>query len=287
MQADYITYRDESPIYTDVNSLYLPAARQYRKAFKTEKPVARATVYATALGIYELHLNGQKLGDAYFAPGWTDYRQRAYYNSYDVTKQIATGDNAIAAWVADGWYSGYVGFGLLTGMGTEKTGRAIYGKTPALMAQLVIEYTDGSQQVVGTDPSWKVTGDGPILEADLLMGEAYDARKEMPGWSSAGFDDSAWEQAIKAKDTTPIQATFYEFNNPTPENPTVHMAGKPRDLGFKRPKLEAFPGVPVRVTQEIKAKAIHKRGDHHYIIDLGQNFAGNIRLKVTGPAGSE
>ncbi len=80
-----------------------------------------------------------------FAPGWTDYRQRAYYNTYDVTDLVQPGENAIGAWVADGWYSGYVGFGLLTGIGTEKIGRYTYGKTPAVMAQLEIEYDDGSR----------------------------------------------------------------------------------------------------------------------------------------------
>ena len=95
--------------------------------------------------------------------------------------------------MADGWYSGYLGFGLLTGMGTEKMGRWVYGKTPALMAQLEIEYTDGTRDTVVTDSSWKVTGDGPIREADLLMGEAYDARKALKGWTSPAYDDSKWD----------------------------------------------------------------------------------------------
>ena len=131
--------------------MFLPPARQYRKEFTATKQVRRATIYATALGIYELHLNGQRVGDAYFSPGWTNYRQRAYYNSFDVTDLVSAGQNAIGAWVADGWYSGYVGFGLLTGMGTEKCGRSNYGKTPTVMAQLEIEYTDGSQETIGTD----------------------------------------------------------------------------------------------------------------------------------------
>ena len=95
--------------------------------------------------------------------------------------------------MADGWYSGYIGFGLLTGIGTEAIGRYTYGKTPALQAQLEIEYADGSRQVVATDASWKVTGAGPIQEGDFLMGESYDARQEMHGWAEAGFDDSRWD----------------------------------------------------------------------------------------------
>ena len=283
--ADYVSFRDETPISKDVANLHLPAARQYRKEFDSSKEVKRATIYSTALGIYELHLNGQKVGDALFAPGWTDYRQRAYYNTYDVTDLIQQGDNAIGAWVADGWYSGYVGFGLLTGMGTEKTGRATYGKTPSLMAQLEIEYSDGTREVVGTDSTWKVTGDGPIQEADLLMGEAYDARKEMPGWSAPGFDDSAWESAILAKDNGNPKATFYQRRNPTKPGQGVQNLGAQMDFGFKRPKLEAFPGVPVRVIEEMPAKTVTQREPGTFMFDLGQNFAGTIRLKIKGPAG--
>ena len=81
-------------------------------------------------------------------PGWTDYHQRAYYQTYDVTPLVKQGANALGAWVADGWYAGYIGFGLLTKMGTEGIGRYTYGKTPALMAQLEIEYADGSRETV-------------------------------------------------------------------------------------------------------------------------------------------
>lgn len=121
--ADYISFRDLTPVWKDTTNLFLPPARMYRKGFVAPRTVKRATIYATALGIYELYLNGQRVGDARFAPGWTDYHQRAYYNTYDVTALVKRGDNAFGAWVADGWYSGYLGFGLLTGTGTEKLGR--------------------------------------------------------------------------------------------------------------------------------------------------------------------
>lgn len=285
--AEYISYDDKEPIYTDTETLYLPAARQYRKEFHASNPIVRATVYATALGIYELHLNGQRVSDALFAPGWTDYRQRAYYNTYDVTQMVQSGDNALGAWVADGWYSGYVGFGLLTGMGTEKTGRATYGKTPSVMAQLEIEYADGSRQVVGTDSTWKVTGNGPIQEADLLMGEAYDARKEMPGWSRPGFSDDTWDQAVLAKDNGHPKAKFFQRHNPEKPGQGVRNLGIETDFGFQRPKLEAFPGVAVRVTEQLPTKTVTKRDDGTFMFDLGQNFAGTIRLKVKGPAGQK
>jgi alpha-L-rhamnosidase len=285
-KAQYISYRDTTPVYRLAQPLFLPPARQYRKEFPGVKTVRRATIYATALGIYELHLNGERVGDALFAPGWSDYHQRAYYQTYDVTALVRQGSNALGAWVADGWYSGYIGFGLLTSIGTESIGRYTYGKTPALMAQLEIEYADGSRQTVVTDTSWKATGAGPIQEADFLMGESYDARQEMPGWSKPGFDDSQWEPAIRAEANGTAKATFYEYRNPAPGG-KLKIEGRDVDLGFKRPaKLEAFPGLPVRAIEEIKPIAITSPTNGVYIFNLGQNFAGVARLKVKGPAGT-
>ena len=286
-RADYISFRDPAPVWQDTTNLFLPPAHQFRKEFATTKTVRRATIYATALGIHELYLNGERIGDALFAPGWTDYHQRAYYNTYDVTPLVKRGGNALGAWVADGWYSGYIGFGFLTGIGTEKVGRATYGKTPALMAQLELEYTDGSREIIPTDKSWKVTGDGPIREGDFLMGESYDARKEMPGWSKPGFDDVKWESAILAPENGPVPATFYEWANGEQPGDKIEIKGRPVDLGFQRPaKLEAFPGLPVRPIEEIKPVAITSPTNGVCIFNLGQNFAGVVRLKVKGPAGT-
>jgi alpha-L-rhamnosidase len=287
-QADYISFHDTTPVWKNAEKLFLPPAHQFRKDFSTAKTVKRATLYATALGIYELYLNGQRVGDARFAPGWTDYHQRAYYNTYDVTPLVKSGGNALGAWLGDGWYSGYIGFGLLTGIGTEKIGRNTYGKTPALMAQLEIEYTDGSREMIPTDKSWKVTGDGPIREGDFLMGETYDARKEMTGWTKANFDDAKWDAAILASENGSMPATFYEYANGTKPGDNPAIKGRPIDLGFKRPaKLEAFPGLPVRPIEEIKPVAITSPANGVYIFNLGQNFAGVARLKVKGPAGTE
>jgi len=287
-QAAYISFRDPTPVWKDTEKLFLPPAHQFRKEFAADKTVKRATIYATALGIYELYLNGHRIGDARFAPGWTDYHQRAYYNTYDVTPLIRRGGNALGVWLGDGWYSGYIGFGLLTGIGTEKVGRNTYGKTPALMAQLEIEYTDGTREIIPTDKSWKVTGDGPVREGDFLMGESYDARRETPGWTKAGFSDVNWDPAILASESGSVPATFYEYANGAKPGDPVVIKGRPVDLGFKRPaKLEAFPGLPVRPIQEIKPIAISSPTNGVYIFNLGQNFAGVARLKVKGPAGTE
>lgn len=284
--AGYISFRDNTPVFKDTTTHFLPPARHYRKEFSAARTIKRATLYATALGIYEFELNGQRVGDAYFAPGWTDYRQRAYYDTYDVTDLVRQGDNAIGAIVADGWYSGYVGFGLLVGIGTEKIGRYTYGKTPALMAQLEIQYEDGSREIVSTNKSWKVTDGGPIRQADLLMGEFYDASMEMPGWSSAGFDDSHWRSAIDAEENGPQPATFVEYRNPK-DGGGPRKESRPVDLAFKQPKLQSFPGVPVRLIEEIRPLDVSKRDEGTYIFNLGQNFAGTIRLRVKGAAGHQ
>ena len=285
--ADYISFRDASLVWKDTTNLFLPPARQYRKEFAAIRTVKRATIYATALGIYELYLNGHRVGDARFAPGWTDYHQRAYYNTYDVTALLKQGRNAVGAWLADGWYSGYIGCGLLWGVGTQAIGRYSYGKTPALMAQLEIEYCDGTHETIVTDKSWQVTGEGPIREGDFLMGEFYDARLETPGWTQPGYDASQWEQAILAGENGSVPATFYDYVDPDKPGAEPAIKGWPVDLGFKRPaKLEAFPGLPVRPIEEIKPVAITSPTNGVYIFNLGQNFAGVVRLKVKGAAGT-
>jgi alpha-L-rhamnosidase len=275
-QAQFISYRDATPLHTNLTELWLPPARHYRKSFDLAKPVRRATAYATALGLYELHLNGERVGDAWFTPGWTDYRKRAYYQAYDVTRLLRRGDNAVGAVVTEGWYSGYLGFGLLVGYGPHKTGRSFYGKTPALLVQVEIEFADGERWVVATDDSWKVTDQGPIREADLLMGETYDARREMEGWSRAGFDDASWEAAIPAGLNPAVRALSHDGGG-----------AKDVELGFIAPgKLQAYPSVPVRVTQELRPISVKERAPGVFIFDFGQNFAGVVRLRVRGPAGT-
>ena len=285
-KAEFVSFRDTSPLWTNKSSLFLPPARQYRKEFRVNKQIRKATIYATALGVYELHMNGERVGDAFFGPGWCDYRRRLYYNTYDVTRMVTNGPNAVGAWVADGWYSGYLGFGLLVGIGTEAIGRDTYGKTPTIRMQLELEYADGTREIVGTDSSWKVSGDGPIREADFLMGETYDARKEMVGWSRSGFDDSRWEPAIKAQENGTAKAKFFEFENPASGEPAIKS--HEINLSFKQPpKLEAFPGVPVRRFEELHPIAITSPSNGVHIFNLGQNIAGVVRLKVKGQAGTQ
>ena len=144
--------------------LFLPPPRVLSKSFMATAAPVRATLYASALGLYEIELNGKKVGDAFFTPGWTDYEQRVYYQAYDVTAAVHAGANQLQALLADGWHSGYVGYGLK---------RDHYGEHTRLLAQLVLEAADGTRQIVATDGSWTATT-GSTREADFLMGETCD-----------------------------------------------------------------------------------------------------------------
>ncbi|MDQ0915544.1 glycoside hydrolase family 78 protein [Paenibacillus sp. V4I5] len=156
-----------------------------RKTFRIEKPVRQAFIYASALGLYELHINGERVGRDYFAPGWTDYNIRVQVQTYDVTSYLSTGSMALGAIIGTGWYAGHVGM-----FGPNR-----YGDNPYLLLELHIEYEDGSNQIVVTDESWKAFA-GPILYSDLLKGESFDARLEPKGWSLPGFDDDTWETPV-------------------------------------------------------------------------------------------
>ncbi|GAB1516067.1 family 78 glycoside hydrolase catalytic domain [Actinophytocola sp. KF-1] len=163
-----------------------------RKAFTVTKPVARARLMTTALGLHETRLNGQKVGADVLAPGWTDYRKRLQYKVYDVTGAIRQGANALGAWLGNGWYSGSLGF----------AGSQYYGTRPWYSARLVLTHTDGTTSVVGTDETWKVAT-SPIRADDLYHGETYDARLAVSGWDGAGFDDSTWAAPAVRTDPPP------------------------------------------------------------------------------------
>ncbi|MFF7654765.1 alpha-L-rhamnosidase [Streptomyces sp. NPDC007983] len=216
---------------------------QLRRTFTLAgKPVARARLYATALGLYEAHLNGVRVGHDQLTPGWTDYRRRVQYQTYDVTRALRRGANALGVTLAPGWYAGNVAW----------LGQHQYGTHPALLAQLEVTYTDGSTERVTTGPEWRAAT-GPLLTADLLMGEAYDARMETPGWTSPGFDDSGWRPATTA------------------ENVTTEVV--------------AQVDAPTRVERELTPVKRTEPTPGVHVFDLGQNMVGSVRLRVSGPAG--
>jgi alpha-L-rhamnosidase len=175
-QGDWV-----SPAAKGDNSQPQPAP-MLRGTFSVDGKVESARAYVTSLGLYELELNGRRVGDQVFTPGWTSYNNRLQYQTYDVTAHLQRGENVVGATLGDGWYRGYMGWG---------EARNLYGDRLALLCELRITHADGRVQIVGSDESWK-SATGPILHSDIYMGEAYDARLERPGWSAPGYDDGAW-----------------------------------------------------------------------------------------------
>ena len=222
-----------------------------RREFSLAQTPKRVTVYASALGLYELTINGQRVGDRELAPEWTDYHQIVQYQTYDVTGLLRDGPNAVAVQLADGWYAGRVGM-------TQDYGpmrlRGVYGRKPRFLMQLVAEFADGSLETVVTDGSWKSTLEGSLRMADLYDGVTHDARREMPGWDRTGFDDSTWQ--------------------------TVEV-----DAGIKA-ELHAQRNEPVRILHELKPRSVRRLGNSAWLFDLGQNMVGRVRLRVRGKEGA-
>ena len=162
-----------------------PAARYLRTSFTAKKTVKRAVLYGSALGIADFHLNGKRISDERFTPGWSHYPARVHYRAWDVTSQIKNGENVLAAELGDGWYSGYVGY-------ARK--RDNYGAKPRALAQLHIFYNDGSDAIIASGADWKASASA-VTDQDFLMGESYDARREQRGWDAPGFDASKWSAA--------------------------------------------------------------------------------------------
>ncbi len=153
-----------------------------RRPFALDGQVRAARLYATSLGLYELYLNGRRVGDGLLTPGWTSYNKRLQYQTYDVTDLLVEGANVIGAMLADGWYRGHLGF---------EGQRNLYGDCLALLAQLRVTYTDGRTAIIVSDAHWRATP-GPIRMAEIYHGETYDARLERTGWDCPGFDDAGW-----------------------------------------------------------------------------------------------
>jgi alpha-L-rhamnosidase len=156
-----------------------------RRSFGVRSDLISARIHATSLGLYELRLNGQRVGDAVLTPGWTSYDHCLQYQTYDVTDLMREGDNVLGALLGDGWFRGYLGL---------KGYRNLYGDRLALLLQLHLAYVDGRVEIIGSDEQWRATH-GPIQMSDIYMGETYDARQEKPGWDKAGYDDSNWSGA--------------------------------------------------------------------------------------------
>ncbi len=222
------------------------AANLFRTTFQASKPVRSARIYSTAMGSYQLYLDGQRVGNDILAPGWTDYRKRIVYQVYDVTAQLKEGANALAAILGDGWYA--------SGM-TWLQNRYIYGPPPPrLLAQLEIEYADGTRDTVATDGSWKTTA-APIVKSEIYDGEEYDARNEVSGWNQPSSTKGNWE-AVRVESAPGVAMVAQDYQ-------------------------------PIRAEKVLSAKQVTNPAPGDYVFDLGQNMVGWARLRVAGPRGTK
>jgi alpha-L-rhamnosidase len=239
---------DGLPEPTSLDAFYEnDPAPLFRKNF-TVKKISRARLYIAGLGYYEAYLNGERVGDHLLDPGWTTYSERVLYSTYDVTDMLAAGENAIGVILGNGWYNPLP----MKMWGRYNLRDHLTVGRPQFIAQIVLEFEDGSKNVVISDASWK-RGKSAILSNSQYLGEVYDARQETPGWSTAEFDDSNWPNAKNATDTV---GTLYAQKQP-----------------------------PIRVTKTVYPQRILEPTPGVYIFDMGQNFAGWARLRVRGKAG--
>lgn len=221
------------------------SARYVRKEFKLSKAIKEATLHISGLGVYECLINGERVGDLVLAPAPTDYRKTVLYNSYDVTSLLRS--------QADN------AIGITLGNGRYHFMRQNYRTYkihnfgyPKVRMNLIVEYTDGSRETIATDTNWKLTADGPIRSNNEFDGEEYDARKELGSWSETGYDDSSWLQAERVS------------------IPSGYLRG------------QTIPGI--KVVEKINPRTIRKSANG-YILDMGQNMVGWLRIRVKGNAG--
>jgi len=220
-----------------------PAA-YLRRGFTLSKSLTSARLFATALGSYRVYLNGNRVGNDVLTPEFTDYRKRVLYQVYDVTSMLASGKNQIAALLGDGWY----------GSPLTWVGMHFFAPPTRFIAQLELDYADGSHETIVTDDSWKASS-SPIVRSQIYSGEVYDARLEQAGWEKADFDDSRWSTAAVA------------------DAPSIAVSSQNT--------------APVRIVQTIDPKSVTPLPNGAYIFDMGQNMVGWVTLKVKGAAGAK
>ena len=240
-----------------------------RSNFELSKDVASARLYVTARGVYEITLNGEKVGNDYYNPGLTQYNKTHMYQTYDVTSMLQKGQNAIGAVMAEGWWSGLLSFVPIWNH---------FGDRQSLLAKLVIQYKDGTKKVVTTnDKEWKYYNEGPIVYSSLDHGEIYNAKnaERIVGWDKAGFDDSGWSQAK----VVPLEGTAFQEK-------TVDRGGNVTDFNYNDLKLMGQIGNNAAVYKTLKAQNVKEVRKGIFVYDMGQNFVGVPRLTFTkGKAG--
>ncbi len=237
-----------------------------RKDFHIRKELASARLYVSSRGLYRMMVNGEQVSEDLFTPGWTEYRSRIQYQSYDVGALLVKGENTLASMLGNGWFRGSLGF---AGNG------AVYGDTLELICQLHLRYSDGTEEVLGTGDGW-TCGEGGVRYSDLYHGEIYDSLMEAEGWSRPGFDDSSWSPAV-VTDTpcTILTAQESEGVRRIEELPVLEVLTSPQG--------ETILDFGQNLVGWVRFSATGNRGEkvrlsHAEILDSEGNFyTGNLR----------
>jgi alpha-L-rhamnosidase len=218
----------------------------------------------TSHGLYELHLNGKKVGDQVLTPGWTSYGKRLQYQVYDVTTQVVKGKNAVGAVLGDGWYRG-----------TLPRGWANYGRKLGFLMQLYITYADGTELFVVTDETWKSNNDGAIRMNDIYNGETYDATKKLTGWNLPEYDESKWK---------PVSIGNYKFNLVACESVPIRKIQEIKPVKiFRTPKGSLIADMGQNMVGWIRLKVTGTKGTvvtirHAEVLDkYGEFYTANLR----------
>ena len=219
----------------------------FKKSFVINKKITSARFYISGLGYYEAYINGRRIGDHVLEPGFTTYRKQVLYSTYDITGQLRSGGNLISLMLGNGWYNPLPIklFGRFNLRDVQQTGR------PCVKSQVLIRFTDGSEQTILSDESW-LTAPGPVVRNNVYLGEQYDARLENKSWFST--TPQGWKNATVT------------------EGPS----------GLLSSQLQP----PIRVTAVVKPTRIYEAGKDTFIVDMGQNFAGVAKISVQAPAGT-
>lgn len=236
------------------------AAPMLRTTFTAEdKSIQKARIYATARGIYELYLNGERVGEEYFNPGLTQYNKTHLYQTYDVTDMVQKGsENALGAWLSEGWWSGNITF--------RGENWNFFGDRQSLLAKLVITYADGTQSIVTTnDQDWKIFTDGPIRYGSFFQGEVYDANKEeaVSDWATTAYNDQAWKAVVQVPlEGTSVTGDFRDFR------------GIPKSLPYDDQKIIGQMGENVKTVETLTAQQVEEVRPGVFVYDMGQNMVG-------------
>ena len=251
-------------ITADISKKSMP---MLKTSFSTDKrKIAKARLYITSRGIYEVYMNGKRIGDDYFNPGLTQYNKHHMYQTFDVTDQILSGNNALGVMLGEGWWSGAI-----TYMGYLWN---LFGDRQSVLAKLVITYADGTEQkLVSDNESWNYFDNGPIVYSSFFQGEVYDARKESltEGWSEASYNDSTWKKAVVVNQENAIT-----------EDKAIESNNMPAVNDFSTMKLIGQYGKTVKKVKELTAISMEEVRPGVYVYDMGQNMVGVPRITLSG-----